>query len=208
MAEQYVREQLVLQGLGSRAVVAGFDGGTITSDAGALLLRVVKTTRGIISRFAACFTDLRDERYVEHSVPNIVAQRVYGLCLGYEDVLDHDQLREDPLIATLCEQADVEDRRRQRDRGRPLAGKSTLNRLETGVPAVSRYKQIGWDEAAIGRTFVEVFLSSFESAPQQIVLDLDATDDPLHGHQEGRFFHVYYDCYCYLPLYILSLIHI
>ena len=183
------------KGWASRAVVTGFDGGTINSDAGALLLRVVETTRGIISRFAACFTDLRDERYVEHSVPSMVAQRVYGLCLGYEDVIDHDQLREDPLIATLCEQADVQGRRRrrQRDRGRPLAGKSTLNRLDTGVPAVSRYKQIGWDEADIGRTFVEVFLSSFESAPQQIVLDLGATDDPLHGHQEGRFFRGYYD---------------
>ena len=107
--------------------------------------------------------------------------------MGCEDVLDHDRLREDPLIATLCEQVDVEGRRRQRDRGRPLSGKSTLNRLETGVPAVSRYKQIGWDEAAIGGTFVEVFLSSFESAPQQIVLDLDTSHDPLHGHQEGRF---------------------
>ena len=95
------------KGWASRAVVAGFDGGTITSDAGALLLRVVETTRGIISRFAACFTDLRDERYVEHLVPSMVAQRVYGLCLGYEDVLDHDQLREDPLIATLCERTDV-----------------------------------------------------------------------------------------------------
>ena len=120
-------------------------------------------------------------------------------------MVDHDRLREDPLFATLCEQPDVEarQRRRERDRGNPLAGKSTLNRLETAVATVNnRYKKIGWDEAAIAGTFVDVFLSSYQSPPQQIVLDLDATDDPLHGHQEGRFFHRYYDCYCYLPLYI------
>ena len=204
MQEQWLSEQLTFQELGKRTVVANFDGGTITSDAGALLLREVEAARGIISTFAECFTDLRDERYVEHSVFSMVGQRVYGLCLGYEEVVDHDRLREDPLLATLCEQPDVEGRRRrrERDRGKPLAGKSTLNRLETAVPTVSnRYNKIGWDEAAIASLFVDVFLSSYQSPPQQIVLDLDVTDDRLHGHQEGRFFHGYYDCYCYLPLY-------
>ena len=211
MQRQSATEQLRFQGLGKRSVTASFDGGTITSDAGALLLRAVEAARGIIGKFATCFIDHRDQRYVEHSVWSMIAQRVYGLCLGYEDVVDHDRLREDPLIATLCEQPDVEGsgRRRDRDRGKPLAGKSTLNRLETAVPALSsRYKKIGWDEAAIARSFVDVFLSSYQSEPQQIVLDLDATDDPLHGHQEGRFFHGYYDCYCYLPLYIFCEDHL
>ena len=205
MRTQSVTKQLSFQGLGKRSVTASFDGGTITSDAGALLLRAVETTRGIISKFADCFIDLRNQRYVEHSLWSLIAQRVYGLCLGYEDVVDHERLREDPLIATLCEQPDVEgrERRHKRDRGKPLAGKSTLNRLETAVPNLtSRYKKIGWDQSAIARCFVDVFLSSFEKPPQHIVLDLDDTDDPLHGHQEGRFFHGYYDCYCYLPLYV------
>ncbi len=205
MRTQSVTEQLSFQGLGKRSVTASFNGGTISSDGGALLLRAVETGRGIISKFAACFIDLRNQRYVEHSLWSLIAQRVYGLCLGYEDVVDHDRLREDPLIATLCERPDVEgqQRRQERDRGKPLAGKSTLNRLETAVPNLtSRYKKIGWDETAIARSLVDVFLSSFESPPPHIVLDLDATDDPLHGHQEGRFFHGYYDCYCYLPLYV------
>jgi hypothetical protein len=188
-------------------VVARFDGGRITSDAGALLLREAEQATGIIRQFAACFTDHRDPDLIEHSVDELIAQRVYALCLGYEDLNDHDALRHDPLLAVLVGKDDPlgEDRVRQRDRGKALAGKSTLNRLEL-TPAransKSRYKKITVDREAVADFFVKVFLQLHPQAPDSIVLDLDATDDPLHGHQAGRFFHGYYDCYCYLPLYI------
>ena len=193
--------------LPSREVRAGFDGGTITSDAGGLLLREVEKRTGIVRRFAACFTDHRDAKRIEHGVKELVAQRVYGLALGYEDLNDHDQLRQDPLLAVLVEKEDPtgESRARERDRGKALAGKSTLNRLELTQAVVEeeeRYKKIVLDEAAVDRTLVEIFLEAHEKAPAEIVLDLDATDDPLHGKQEGRFFHAYYGHYCYLPLYI------
>ena len=193
--------------LPKREVRAGFDGGTITSDAGGLLLREVEKRTGIIGRFAACFTDHRDAKRIEHGVRELVAQRVYGLALGYEDLNDHDQLRQDPLLAVLVEKEDPtgESRARERDRGKALAGKSTLNRLELTQAVVEeeeRYKKIVLDEAAVDRTLVEIFLEAHEKAPAEIVLDLDATDDPLHGKQEGRFFHAYYGHYCYLPLYI------
>ena len=205
MTTECQSNQIEFQGLGRRRVVADFDGGTITSDAGALLLREVDLKRRIVSRFAACFEDRRDQRFIEHSAEALLAQRIYGICLGYEDIVDHEQLRHDPLLATLCGQSDVEGRRRRlsRDQGVPLAGKSTLNRLENSRPGKeSRYCKIHWDEAAIRRFFVDAFLDSESEPPQRIILDLDDTDDPLHGHQEGRFFHGYYDCYCYLPLYI------
>ena len=193
--------------LPKREVRAGFDGGTITSDAGGLLLREVEKRTGIVRRFAACFTDHRDAKRIEHGVKELVAQRVYGLALGYEDLNDHDQLRQDPLLAVLVEKEDPtgESRARERDRGKALAGKSTLNRLELTQAVVEeeeRYKKIVLDEAAVDRTLVEIFLEAHEKAPAEIVLDLDATDDPLHGKQEGRFFHAYYGHYCYLPLYI------
>jgi hypothetical protein len=193
--------------LPKREVRAGFDGGTISSDAGGLLLREVEKRTGIIGRFAACFTDHRDADRIEHGVRELVAQRVYGLALGYEDLNDHDQLRQDPLLAVLVEKEDPtgESRARERDRGKALAGKSTLNRLELTQAVVEeeeRYKKIVLDEAAVDRTLVEIFLEAHEKAPAEIVLDLDATDDPLHGKQEGRFFHAYYGHYCYLPLYI------
>jgi len=193
--------------LGAREVRVGFDGGAITSDGGGLLLREVEKRTGIVQRFAACFTDHREAGRVEHTVRELVAQRVYGLALGYEDLNDHDELRRDPLLAVLVEKEDPrgDSRVRERDRGQALAGKSTLNRLELTKEEVGqkeRYKKIVLDQAAVDRLLVEVFVNSYAEPPQEIVLDLDATDDPLYGHQEGRFFHGYYGDYCYLPLYI------
>ena len=193
--------------LGRRQVWARFDGGRITSDAGGLLLGETERVTGIVQQFAACFTDHRDPNLIEHTAENLIAQRVYALALGYEDLNDHDDLRHDPLLAVLVGKADPlgRDRPRKRDRGKALAGKSTLNRVElTPVRAStkSRYKKITVDRRAVDRLFTDVFLQSHEVPPERIVLDLDATDDPIHGHQTGRFFHGYYKNYCYLPLYI------
>jgi hypothetical protein len=180
-----------------RAVVAGFNGGRMTSDAGALLLGATDRTIGLVERFAACFTDGRAPELIEHEVRTLVGQRVFGIALGYEDLVDHDQLRHDPTMAVLAGKLAA----RRKDCA-PLAGKSTLNRLELGGPALTRYHRIAWDEIKIEALFVDLFLDAHQQPPKQVILDLDATDDPLHGHQEGRFFHGYYDCYCYLPLYI------
>jgi DDE family transposase len=190
-----------------REVVARFDGGNITSDGGCLLLGEVERRTGILRQFGGCFTDHRDRSQIEHTVKELVSQRVYGLALGYEDLNDHEDLRRDPLLATLVGKVDPlgRDRTRRRDRGAALAGKSTLNRLELTRPetaAHSRYKKIVVNGEAVDRVLVDVFLQAHRRAPGQIVVDLDATDDPLHGHQEGRFFHGYYGGYCYLPLYI------
>jgi hypothetical protein len=183
--------------LNHRQIRTQFDGGAISSDGGGLLLREVDKRTGIIRKFAACFTDYRDPERIEHRLEELVAQRVYGLALGYEDLNDHDQLRNDPLLAVLVEKSDPGQE--------VLAGKSTLNRLEL-TPATAttraRYKKIVWDHGAVDRLLVDLFLEAHEEAPQQIILDLDATDDPLYGKQEGRFFHGYYGHYCYLPLYI------
>ncbi len=196
--------QLEFQGVDRRTVVAAFDGGTLTSDGGLLLLSEVERRRGILRQFAACFQDQRNPDYVEHRLEELIRQRVFGLALAYEDLNDHDELRTDPLLATVVGKADPtgNDRRQERDRGKPLAGKSTLNRLEWGAVKQDRYRKISVDTETVDRFFVDVFLSAHESAPPQIILDLDATDDPLHGAQEGRFFHGYYGGYCYLPLYI------
>ena len=196
-----------LQPLGSREVTARFDGGTITSDAGGLLLREVEAKTGLLADLARCFDDFRDPELIEHTVEELIKQRVFALALGYEDLNDHDQLRVDPLLATLVGKQDVtgEQRVDPRDRGKPLAGKSTLNRLEltpARATAKSRYKKIVARQHAIAQWFVEAFLQLTPEPPEEITLDLDATDDPLHGHQAGRFFHGYYDSYCYLPLYI------
>jgi hypothetical protein len=187
--------------------VADFDGGTITTEAGALLLHRTEQKTGILRQFAGCFRDFRDPARIEHSVAELVRQRVYGLALGYEDLNDHDQLRADPLLAMLSGKADVEgqQRRRQRDRGKAGAGKSTLNRLElTAADACgnSRYKKIALDTKAVDEVMVDLYIQRQPRQPKQIVLDLDATDDRLHGNQEGRFYHGYYRSYCYLPLYI------
>jgi hypothetical protein len=180
-----------------RQVVAAFDGGEVTSDAGALLLGATDRAIGLVTRFAACFDDSRVQAQVEHTVESMVAQRVFGIALGYEDLVDHDQLRHDPVLATLAGKLTA----KRRDCA-PLAGKSTLNRLEQAPSAPSRYHKIGHDAVAIEGLFVSLFLEAHKTPPARIILDLDATDDPLHGHQEGRFFHGYYDGYCYLPLYI------
>jgi hypothetical protein len=182
-----------------RAVVAGFDGGAITSDAGALLLGAADRAIGLVGRFAACCSDARDPERIEHAVAALVGQRIFGIALGYEDLIDHDQLRHDPVLAVLAGKLEA-----RRPGCAPLAGKSTLNRLEhaPAARAPGRYHRIGHDAAAIEALFVDLFLDAHRSAPRQIILDLDATDVPLHGHQEGRFFHGYYDAYCYLPLYV------
>ena len=197
MPTQCSRDLFGYEVVDGRQVVAAFDGGDNTSDAGGLLLGATDRTIGLVGRFAACFTDSRAQAQVEHPIETMVAQRVFGLALGYEDLIDHDQLRHDPVLATLA--GKLEAKRRN---CAPLAGKSTLNRLEQAPLAASRYHKIGHDPAAIEGLFVALFLEAYTAPPKEIVLDLDATDDPLHGHQEGRFFHGYYDCYCYLPLYV------
>jgi Transposase DDE domain group 1 len=193
--------------LGSRKVLACFDGGDISSDGGALLLRKVEELTGIIRQFAACFTDYRNPELIEHLLEHLVAQRVYGLALGYEDLNDHDDLRLDPLLATVVGKDDPTGRSRQRkrDQGKALAGKSTLNRIEltpVGADKEDRYKKVTCHIHAVDQLFVDLFLQAHPQAPEKIVLDLDATDDPIHGNQLGRFFHGYYKSYCYLPLYV------
>jgi hypothetical protein len=183
--------------VGNRVVVGGFDGGAITSDAGALLLKETDRVIGLTRRFAECFIDRRRPELVEHMVQTLVGQRVFGIALGYEDINDHEDLRRDPVMAVLAGKLQAT----RRDCA-PVAGKSTLNRLELSTSLPTRYHKIAHVPAEIESLFVTLFLESYKRAPAEIVLDLDATDDPLHGHQEGRFFHGYYDCYCYLPLYI------
>src|SRR5436853_6858712 len=180
-----------------REVVAAFDGGAITSDAGALLLRATDRAIGLMDRFASCFHDGRRQELIEHEIVTLVGQRVFGIALGYEDLNDHDELRHDPLMAVLA--GKLEARRKE---CAPVAGKSTLNRLELSRLEPTRYHKISHNPIAIKRLLVDLFLEAHERVPNEIVLDLDATDDPLHGNQEGRFFHGHYDCYCYLPLYV------
>jgi len=199
--------QLEFHGLGRRAVVGQFDGGKISSDSGGLLLREVEQRTGILERLSGCFVDHRDPEQIEHTLESLIKQRVMGLALGYEDLNDHDALRQDPLLAVLSDVADPTgaDRRRARDKGCALAGKSTLNRLEltpSDATTASRYKKIVADAAAMDELLVEVFLEGYDTPPEELILDVDATDDPVHGQQEGRFFHGYYREYCYLPLYI------
>ncbi len=180
-----------------RAVVAGFDGGAMTSDAGALLLGAADRAISRVARFAGCFQDHRSQEVVVHDVASLLGQRVFAIALGYEDLNDHDELRRDPALGAALGRLEA-----RHPRCAPLAGKSTLNRLELGRAEPTRYQRIGHDPAAIEELLVTLFLDAHERPPGRIVLDLDATDDPLHGHQEGRFFHGYYDGYCYLPLYV------
>src|SRR4051812_41732488 len=180
-----------------RPIVASFDGGAITSDAGALLLGATDRVLGLTRRLAACFRDSRNPAYTEHSVETLVMLRVVGIALGYEDLNDHDQLRHDPVLAVLAGKLAA-----KRSDCAPLAGKATLNPLQLSRPDPTRYPKVSHAAAAIETLFVDVFLGAHRRPPGQIILDLDATDDPLHGNQEGRFFHGYYDCHCYLPLYI------
>ena len=180
-----------------RDVVVAFDGGAITSDTGALLLGAADRAIRLTERFAACFHDERRQHLIEHEVVTLLGQRVFGIALGYEDLNDHDELRHDPMMAVLAGKLEA-----KRDDCAPVAGKSTLNRLELSRLEPTRYHKISHNPIAIKRLMVDVFLEAHDRAPSEIVLDLDATDDPVHGEQEGRFFHGYYDCYCYLPLYV------
>ena len=203
------------QKLGGRELVWRFDGGDITSDGGALLLKKLEERTGIVRRFAACFTDYRNPEQVEHPLLDLVTQRVFCLALGYEDLNDHDELRSDPMLAVALNKDDVkgEQRRRAQDRGKALAGKSTLNRLELTAPDYDgaprkpdsnkpETKKIGVDPQSIDALLVDLFVEAHLQAPDRIILDLDATDDILYGNQEGRFYHGYYHDYCYLPLYV------
>jgi hypothetical protein len=193
--------QIEFQGLGHRKVVAAFDGGNVTSDAGGLLLREVVRGSRIIDRFAECFTDHRDPDLIDFSVRDLVGQRIVGISMGYEDLNDHDRLRSDPLFCALID-------RISRKGDATLAGKSTLNRLEltkADATAENRYKKIVYDGVRIERLLTDIFIDSHEKhRPKEIWLDLDATDDPIHGDQEGKHFHGYYDEHCFLPLYIFS----
>jgi len=181
------------EALGSREIVARFDGGAISSDGGAFLLRQTDRRLNLLPRLAECFLDGRNQEQVEHSILEMLSQRIYGLALGYEDVNDHEQLRRDPVFGVLAGREKLEE---------PLAGKSTLNRMELGAGVKDRYKKITFWKDAIDELLVKMFLESYEKPAEQIVLDIDTTDLPLHGKQEGRFFHGYYDSYCYLPLYV------
>jgi len=199
-------QKLEFQGLARREVIARFDGGDISSDGGSLLLREVEGRTKVVEQFARCFEDHRNPDLIEHRAADLVTQRVFGLALGYEDLNDHDDLRCDPLFAVAVGKADPkgESRVRERDRGKALAGKSTLNRLEltrADATAKERYKKIVLDGGAVDQLLVDLFLQAHPEPPDEIEIDFDATDDPLHGKQEGRFFHGYYGHYCYLPLY-------
>lgn len=186
------------EGVERRAVVAGFDGGLITSNAGGLLLGQLDRGLGLVRRFAGCFTDRRDPRFTVHAVETMVGQRIFGLALGYEDLNDHDELRKDPTFAVLAGKLEA-----GRAGCEPLAGKSTLNRLEhTPKKMAAKYHKIDCDGSKVDNLFVDVFLEAHTRAPKEIILDIDPTDITLYGQQQGRFFHGYYDDYCYLPLYI------
>jgi Transposase DDE domain group 1 len=204
-----------LQKLGGRELVWRFDGGDITSDGGALVLKKLEERTGIVRRFAACFEDYRSVKQIEHPLLDLIMQRVFGLVLGYEDLNDHDELRRDPMLAVALGKDDVkgEQRRRKQDRGKALAGKSTFNRLELTAPDYDgsprqkesnkpETKKIVVDPESIDALLVDLFLEAHGQTPDQIILDVDATDDLLYGKQEGRFYHGYYKDYCYLPLYV------
>jgi len=197
MRTQCNAQQLEFSSVERRQVVAAFDGGRVSSDAGALLLGKADAAIGLVDRLAACFADQRNPDLIEHSVRTLVGQRVFGLALGYEDLNDHEQLRHDPVMGALLGKLAA-----RRSDCAALAGKSTLNRLELFDATAGRYHKIIPDAAAVDRLWVDLFLEAHRRAPKRIVLDLDATDDPLHGRQEGWFFHGYYNHYCYLPLYI------
>ena len=178
----------------SRRVEAGFTAGRVSTDGGALLLRQVERRINLLGRLAGCFTDGRSPLLITHPLSEMLGQRIYGLALGYEDLNDHEQLRADPLLGVLSGKRKLEE---------PLAGKSTLNRLEL-VGRTGRYHKIGYSAESIDRLLTDLYIESHAVPPAQVVLDLDATDIPLYGHQPERFFHGYYDSYCYLPLYIFS----
>ena len=198
MPTECSQDSLDFASLGGRKVTAAFDGGAITSNAGALLLRQTDHAIGLSRQAAACFVDGRRQDRIEHGVETLLAQRIHGIALGYEDLNDHDELRHDPVLGLVSGKVEA-----RRSDCAVLAGKSTLNRLEHAPRTdEDRYRKLSVDEGAMKRLFVSVFLKAHATPPKRIILDLDATDDPIHGDQEGRFFHGYYKCYCYLPLYV------
>lgn len=194
-----IQSSFGFEACGRREIVARFDGGTISSDGGAFLLRQTDKRLNLLPRLAKCFLDGRNQKLVEHTIEEMLAQRIYGLALGYEDINDHEQLRNDPVFGILAGRAELDA---------PLAGKSTLNRMELGTGISNRYKKITFWKEALDELLVELFIEAQRSAPAEIVLDVDTTDLPLHGEQEGRFFHGYYDSYCYLPLYVFCGDHV
>jgi hypothetical protein len=198
MHTQCIAGQYEFSGIERRRLVAEFDAGHVSSDGGALLLKQVDQVLGLSHRVAGCFIDGRKPWLIEHTVKTLVGQRIFGIALGYEDLNDHDELRKDPMMAVLAGKLEAE-----RSDCAPVAGKSTLNRLEL-YPRVgsSAYHKIKVDEAAVEQLFIDLFMESFSEEPTELLFDLDATDAPLHGEQEDRFFHGYYGNYCYLPLYI------
>jgi hypothetical protein len=196
---QCIQSNFGFEACGKREGVARFDGGTISSDGGALLLRQTDKRLNLLPRLAQCFLDGRNQKLVSHSILQMVSQRVYGLALGYEDLNDHEQLRNDPVFSILAGQDDLTE---------PLAGKSTLNRMELGAGVKDRYKKITFWKEGMDELLVSVFLESYAAPPREIVLDVDTTDLPLHGKQEGRFLQGYYDNYCYLPLYVFCGDHV
>lgn len=198
------QKEFGFQGLEQRRVTVSFTGGYLSSDGGGLLLREQERRHGLIRKLSGCFVDYRDQRYVEHSVEELLGQRIHGLALGYEDLNDHDRLRLDPVHALLAGKKDLTGAHRamQRDHGRPLAAHATLNRLELGAQRLDcRYHKIGADFTRIENLLIEEGIKAIPRRSHEIVLDFDATDDPLHGQQEGAYFHGYYRHYCYLPLY-------
>ncbi len=197
-----IPEQFKFEGEKSRPVIVNFKGGTVTSDAGLSLIAELDRKRKITSSFAACFKDYRDQNRIDHSICSLIAQRVYGLIMGYEDLNDHEELRHDLMFALAIGKATGSEKEPV-----VLAGKSTLNRIEhcpetVESQAQSRYHRIGHDVEAIEKLLVEIFLESYASPARYIVLDLDVTDDLVHGNQEQAFFNTYYGGYCYAPLYI------
>jgi hypothetical protein len=207
MATDCSSEQLVFEGFAGRQVVGAFDGGEVTSNGGAPLLREADRAIGLTARVARCFRDDRNPAFVEHRLSTLLSQRIHGLVLGHEDLIDHDELRFDPALGLVSDT--LRPRREEPAPGQAvvatLAGKSTLNRLEHGLMhGASRYCKISVDDSAMEQVFLDIYVAAHETPPKQVMLDMDATDDPLHGAQEGRFFHGYYRCYCYLPLYIFD----
>lgn len=192
--------QLAFEGFGGRQVVGAFDGGAVTSNAGALALREADRVIGLTRAVARCFEDHRHPGLVVHAVETLVGQRIHAQALGYEDLNDHDELRHDPVLALLSDTLEP-----KREGCATLAGKSTLNRMELSLKgSAGRYHKIAVDETRLAEVFLDLYVGAHKSPPKRIILDLDATDDPVHGNQEGRFFHGYYRCYCYLPLYIFD----
>ena len=207
MTPECTKKKYEFQEHGKTKIIGEFDGGTITSDGGVLLLRELEMASQVLKNFAGCFVDYRNAEYIEHKVEELIKQRVYGIILGYEDLIDHDELRLDPLIAVLVGKSDPTgmDRKQLQDQGKALAGKSTLNRLELrsdDPKKDGRYKKIGANSQEIDKLMVQHFIKTQSQAPKRIILDLDTTENKIHGNQEGRFYHGYYGCYCYLPLYI------